>query len=320
MKLTCPTCKQHLECEDAMAGMRVQCPACQGELDIPALDAQASLRSSVQAAVGGAGERTVSAMMRERGLEGGVELVTVEPGATGTPERGDDKLVAGLAPAEGRRYEIGAVVAQGGMGAILAAREVNLRRTVAMKVMLNPVAAESHEVMRFIEEAQVTGQLQHPGIVPVHELGVGSDGQVYYTMGFVKGQTLKAILKGIAEGDKPLVDHYPLARLLTVFQKICDAIGFAHSKRVIHRDLKPENVMVGEHGEVLVMDWGLAKVLPRKQEKKMRLRRKSAAPVAPLAHPESAYLVESVRQDEGRDDFKTMSGMVMGTPGYMAPE
>ena len=151
-----------------------------------------------------------------------------------------------------RRYAIGKIVARGGQGAILDALETTTQRTVAMKVMLE--GQEEVDVLRFIEEAQVTAQLEHPNIVPVHELGVDEREQLYYTMKFVRGITLKKVLELMAQGMEATVKKYPLPALLTIFQKVCDAMAFSHSKGVIHRDLKPENVMLGDYGEVLVMD------------------------------------------------------------------
>jgi len=131
-------------------------------------------------------------------------------------------------------------------------------------------------------------------------------------MKFVKGRTLKDVLKGIAANDTATVKDFPLSRLLTIFQKVCDAVAYAHSRRVIHRDLKPENIMVGAFGEVLVMDWGLAKILPKRSAKRIAHGAKRTEPKAP------AYHVESARQEDGTE--KTMSGAILGTPGYMAPE
>ena len=200
----------------------------------------------------------------------------------------------------GGKYELGRVVAQGGMGAILDAKEATIDRRVAMKVMLD--GGSPADLLRFISEAKVTGQLEHPNIVPVHELGVDAKEQVFYTMKFVRGITLKKVLDLLAEGQPGTVEKYPLGQLLTVFQKVCDAIAFAHSKQVIHRDLKPENIMIGDFGEVLVMDWGLAKVLD------------------PTRGAEGArsLIRTGVRQELA--DAETQSGHVMGTPQYMAPE
>jgi len=218
--------------------------------------------------------------------------------------------------AEGRKYEVGDVVAKGGMGAILSAKDVNIRRTVAMKVMLNPREVAEPQIVRFIEEAQVTGQLEHPSIVPVYELGMDASGNVFYTMKFVRGTTLKDVINGISEGDQRVIDQYPLPRLLNVFLRTCDALAFAHAKNVVHRDLKPENVMVGEYGEVLVMDWGLAKVLAKSP----------GGPLAPAAVPDDdlalqqSAAIESLRDDETGDSLRTLDGQVMGTPRFMAPE
>ena len=212
-----------------------------------------------------------------------------------------------LLPAEWRgeqKYEIGRLIAEGGMGAILEARERTVGRTVAMKVML--CAPTDTHLARFIEEAQVTGQLEHPNIVPVHELGVDECEQLFYTMKYVRGVTLKEVLAGLRSGDRETVRQYPLAGLLTVFQKICDAVAFAHSRRVIHRDLKPENIMLGSYGEVLVMDWGLTKVFPADR---------------PASEPAAGNLrstVISVRGGGGTS--ATLAGTLVGTPHFMSPE
>jgi WD40 repeat protein/tRNA A-37 threonylcarbamoyl transferase component Bud32 len=198
------------------------------------------------------------------------------------------------------RYEPGAEIAKGGMGAILAARQPAIRREVALKVMLRNASA--HDRLRFIEEAQITGQLEHPNIVPVHDLALNEHGQPYYTMKLVKGSTLRDVLKLLTAGDPATIAKYSLAALVTTFQKICDAVAFAHARGVIHRDLKPANIMVGEFGEVLVMDWGLAKVL-----------RPEHSPMT------GTPTVSSAREDQ-RDVFATLDGAVMGTPHYMSPE
>ena len=147
------------------------------------------------------------------------------------------------------------------MGAVLDARDNKLGRSVAMKVMLHRNASEE-EQQRFLQEARVLGQLAHPNIVPVHDVGTDEQGRLFYTMKLVQGVTLHEVLGRLKAGDKDTLAKYPLNTLLTCFQKICDAVAFAHSRGIIHRDLKPQNIMVGEFGEVLVMDWGLAKILP----------------------------------------------------------
>lgn len=169
-----------------------------------------------------------------------------------------------------------------------------------MKVMLGD--GDAKDTLRFIEEAQVTAQLEHPNIVPVHELGLDAQGRPFYTMKRVAGTTLKDVLERLKAGDAAAIARYSLATLLTDFQKACDAIAFAHSRGVIHRDLKPANIMLGDFGEVLVMDWGLAKVLRRESEP-------------------AAATVSSARADDiGTDASRTLAGSIMGTPHYMSPE
>jgi pSer/pThr/pTyr-binding forkhead associated (FHA) protein len=199
-----------------------------------------------------------------------------------------------------KKYDIGGVVARGGMGAILDAREATTERTIAMKVMLD--GSDADALLRFLNEAKITAQLEHPNIVPVHELSVDENGQPYYTMKMVKGVTLKKVLAQLAAGEgisnqrsvispvsgggssddcSPMTD-YSLPALLTIFQKVCDALAFAHSKGIIHRDLKPENIMLGDYGEVLVMDWGLAKRTRKAERGKRRppLRPRTSTPSA----------------------------------------
>jgi len=346
MKFPCPHCGQGLEAGDSLSGETLQCPSCSGEIIVPAAEtpptpdeptltdarqppdaedpASGPTITGVQHTADSEIDResmTITQFMAEKEMEGGVQLDESDSGSS---------AASILSSEQGRKYKLGDVVASGGMGAILDARDLNIRRSVAMKVLLDPNQAQNQDVLRFIEEAQITGQLEHPSVVPVHELGVDTSGNVFYTMKFVRGRTLQDIIAGIADGDSDTIDEYGLIRLLTVFQKTCDAMAFAHSKRVIHRDLKPENIMVGEYGEVQVMDWGLAKVLPRKKRKKYIIKKKSVvsgqlsvAKKQEQRTTDDGQLtdrVESVREDAGDSVFKTMSGAVMGTPRFMAPE
>ncbi len=207
------------------------------------------------------------------------------------------------APAErGDRYQLFGEIARGGMGAVLKGRDPDLGRDLAVKVLL-----ESHEdkpelLRRFVEEAQIGGQLQHPGIVPVYELGTFADRRPYFTMKLVKGRTLSALL---AERPSPAHD---LPRFLSIFEAICQTVAYAHARGVIHRDLKPSNVMVGSFGEVQVMDWGLAKVL----------KEGGVADESPDQPAPEESLVATVRSGSNVDD--SQAGSVLGTPAYMAPE
>jgi len=196
----------------------------------------------------------------------------------------------------GRRYEIGRIVNQGGMGAILEARQSGIQRTVAMKVMLGEASEET--MARFIEEARITGQLEHPNIVPVHEIGVDEQQQLFYTMKFVNGEALHDTLVRVKKREPEALRLFSLAELLNVFQKVCDAVAFAHSRGVIHRDLKPGNVMIGEFGEALVVDWGLAKQLSDASED----RKPSSDAGGHCRGPQ------------------TLNGSLIGTPSFMSPE
>ncbi len=207
---------------------------------------------------------------------------------------------------EGRKYKVITTINRGGMGVILQARDLRIRRTVAMKVMNSKHQFSRENALRFIDEAQLTGQLEHPNIVPVYELGIDEQGEMFYTMKFVKGITLDDVLRGIRSGRQKTIETYPLSALLTVFQKVCDAVAFAHSKGVVHRDLKPENIMIGAFGEVLVLDWGLAKNLTG--------GRRDARPEGA---PEAAAM--NTRPDDLRG-FETMHGLIVGTPPYISPE
>jgi hypothetical protein len=181
------------------------------------------------------------------------------------------------------------------MGQIYFGEDQQLKRNVAVKVSS---VSEAGEDPRFSKEAEVLAQLAHPNIVPIHNIGVDAQGRPFYSMKLVKGRTLQAVLNQIRDVDAATVKDYPRATLLTIFRKVCDAMMFAHSKGILHRDLKPENIMVGEYGEVLVMDWGLAKVLGEREEQGS----------------------SSSKVNDTGDYGMTMEGEVMGTPQYMSPE
>jgi serine/threonine-protein kinase len=196
------------------------------------------------------------------------------------------------------RYELGQVIGRGGMGEVLRARDPQLGRELAVKILRGDGYRHPELLRRFVEEAQVCSQLQHPAIVPVHDLGTLPDGRPFFAMKLVKGRTLAALLR---ERGGPADD---LPRYLAIFEQVCQAVGYAHSRGVIHRDLKPANVMVGNFGEVQVMDWGLAKVL-RPQDG------------APAGEEEPASVIRTIRS-AAADASRV--GQAMGTPAYMAPE
>jgi len=152
------------------------------------------------------------------------------------------------------RYELEHEIARGGMGRVYRVRDRQLGRALAMKV-LDPRDVDEHLLARFLEEARLTSQLDHPGIVPVHDVGELEDGRVFYTMPLVAGQTLAEVLERMRAGT----EGWTRTRVLHALLKACEALSYAHARGVVHRDLKPANLMIGPHGEVLVMDWGLAR-------------------------------------------------------------
>jgi len=202
----------------------------------------------------------------------------------------------------GTRYRLLERIARGGMGVVYAAEDENLQRRVALKVLDVP-GSDGDLANRLIREARVLAALEHPGIVPVHDVGTLADGRVFYTMKFVEGRRL----------DKYIESVISIPDRLRLFLRICDAVAFAHARGVLHRDLKPANVMVGPFGEVLVMDWGLAKIL-----------RPADSDASRVADPE-ATIFEKPNQPATSGDVTQISavtghGTVMGTPGYMSPE
>ena len=204
---------------------------------------------------------------------------------------------------ESIRYQLLGEIARGGMGAVLKGRDIDLGRDLAIKVLLEKHREHPEMVRRFVEEAQIGGQLQHPGIVPVHELGRFPDGRLFIAMKLIKGRTLAALLE---VRNDPVEDR---GRFLGIFEQVCQTIAYAHARGVIHRDLKPSNVMVGTFGEVQVMDWGLAKVLEDggiADEGKARRTRNDSG------------VVRTLRTGSNADESR--AGSVLGTPAYMSPE
>jgi serine/threonine protein kinase len=190
----------------------------------------------------------------------------------------------------GTRYRVVRRIGSGGMGAVYLSEDAVLGRRVALKILDLPDGS-GELAARLLREAQILARLEHPGIVPVHDAGTLSDGRVFYAMKFVEGQRLDRLIEGMGA----------LSDRLRVFQRICEAVAFAHARGILHRDLKPENIMIGPFGEVLVMDWGIAKILHQPAE----------SPTGPDVEPQPA---------PARRGVKTAHGTILGTPGYMAPE
>jgi serine/threonine protein kinase len=217
------------------------------------------------------------------------------------------------------RYEFEGEVDRGGMGAIFKIHDRHLNRHLAMKVLLERQPPRddfehqlAHQLLgRFLEEAQVTSQLDHPGVVPVHELGLDQNGKVFFTMRLVKGRTASAVFRDAHHGEA----DWTVTRALEVILKVCDTMAYAHDKGVLHRDLKPSNVMVGRFGEVYVMDWGLAKVVGQKDQHDLRIQPEQANTIS---HVDSARKRDA--DTDGGSSVVSMDGQKLGTPSYMPPE
>ena len=202
------------------------------------------------------------------------------------------------------RYQRRELLGEGGMGQVHLCQDAVFGREVALKMMLPELEGQPSIRARFLREARVQGQLEHPGIVPVHEIGVSPDGATYFTMKRVRGMTLASVLEALAAEDAETEARFTLRKLLAAFVSVCLAVDFAHGRGVLHRDLKPGNIMLGAYGEVSVLDWGLAK--PDSEPASMgpsSLPRVSDASLGAL--PVEAH---------------TELGALLGTPGYMAPE
>ncbi|HWN41404.1 MAG TPA: serine/threonine-protein kinase [Thermoanaerobaculia bacterium] len=223
------------------------------------------------------------------------------------------KEVASEPDLAGTPYEIAGTIGQGGMGTVYLARDRDLDREVALKV----VQLHQEDTERMLREARILARLEHPGIVPVHDVGVLPDGRAWYVMKRVRGSRLDEHARSLSLPDR-----------LRAFERICEAVAFAHAHGVIHRDLKPENVMVGPFGEVLVMDWGVAKLGPHPP---------APSPASPTPSPGEGETEKAGKAGGGRGRpspgegdgeagegsgvrAPTLHGTILGTPGYMAPE
>ncbi len=201
------------------------------------------------------------------------------------------------------RYRLTGEIARGGVGAVYRAHDVDLGRDVAFKVILDAHRTKPELLRRFVEEAQIGGQLHHPGVCAVHEMGLFADDRPFFTMKLVKGRTLSELL---SERRDPAVERQ---RFLGIFLQVAQTLAYAHARGVIHRDLKPSNIMVGSFGEVQVMDWGLAKVLARGGAQEDRRATTTAEPPS---------VIRTLRS--GSTGSESLAGSVLGTPAYMAPE
>jgi len=188
--------------------------------------------------------------------------------------------------------------AKGGMKQVFKVDDLRTRRPVALAALRDESTVSSENIGRFLREARITAALEHPNIVPIYDIGMDEVGKPFFTMKFLKDQSLKKILKELAKQNPIYTKKYTFTVLLDIFMKICDAVGFAHSCKIIHLDLKPENIMIGDYGEVYVCDWGLAKLLGSVDED----------------------ITGTRKLDPTELNSYTLSGVIKGTPGFMAPE
>jgi serine/threonine-protein kinase len=248
--------------------------------------------------------------------QAGAAAGSTEPEGEG-PDRGSTFTV-GVASDQSQRFRVLRLHAKGGLGAVFVALDQELHREVALKQILENRADEERSRARFLLEAEITGGLEHPGIVPVYGLGTDVDGRPYYAMRLIRGDSLKEVIEhfhrcvGPSPGLRPPSPSgrgtgevhsrdLELRKLLRRFLDVCNTVEYAHSRGVLHRDLKPANVIVGKHGETLVVDWGLAKRLSSSDSEAPGNER----PLLPSSASGSA---------------ETLPGSALGTPAYMSPE
>src|SRR3954453_18749263 len=224
---------------------------------------------------------------------------------------GDDpdrtaSLSVGPPTSDGQRFRILRPHARGGLGAVFVALDSELNREVALKQILDRHADDPDSRARFLLEAEVTGRLEHPRVVPVYGLGCDAEGRPFYAMRLVKGQSLKEAVEHFhaagGAGD-PRRWNLELRRLLGRFVAVCNVVAYAHSRGVLHRDLKPANILLGPYGETLVVDWGLAKVVGRGE-----------------AAARSGAVEATLQPGSGSGSSETLPGTALGTPAYMSPE
>ncbi|MEK7485088.1 MAG: serine/threonine-protein kinase, partial [Planctomycetota bacterium] len=216
------------------------------------------------------------------------------------------------------RYKILKVLGEGGMGVVQLAYDQALQREIALKRIkskaLNSLSKSQQELLwRFQREASISAMLEHPNIVPLYDVQKHSNGEMFFTMRKIEGKTLREILGRKRQNPQ----EYEEVELLSIFLKVCDAMAYAHSKGVIHRDLKPDNVMIGQFGEVYVMDWGIAKILKDNQQEIIDPATKNLEDVK-IVKKTPQKLIDSIETESLEEGYKTVGGI--GTEGYLAPE
>ncbi|MGO9464371.1 MAG: protein kinase domain-containing protein [Isosphaeraceae bacterium] len=287
--------QEHVPLLEALVDTHLKVHGGDAERSIAALDINRSTRESLAAAA-----PAVEASIAQ------IRTSTIED-SDGDADR-TTNYAAGSSAADGARFRILRPHASGGLGAVFIAFDAALNREVALKQILPKLADEPESRRRFLIEAEITGGLEHPGIVPVYGLGTDESGRPYYAMRFIKGDSLKEAIERFRADATLKKDagrrSLELRSLLRRFTDVCNTIEYAHSRRVLHRDVKPANVIVGKHGETLVIDWGLAKSIGGKAE----------------ARADRAGDERSLMPSSGSGSAETLPGSALGTPAYMSPE
>ncbi len=233
------------------------------------------------------------------------------------------------------RLQLLGELGRGGMGRVLEAHDPDLGRSVAVKIVLDPATTSPAQLQRFFAEARITSRLEHPNIIPVYDMGRTGDGLAWFVMRKVEGRSLAAVLRALAAGDAETRRDWSQRRLLSAFVQVCNAVAFAHDRGVLHRDLKPSNVMLGRFGQVLVLDWGVARALGDDDEEVLREVADEETTLAGFSLGPTAQVLAEVVPDDDRDRSlppssldpearltitRSIDGSTIGTPGYMAPE
>ena len=235
--------------------------------------------------------------------EESIPTMTMNVGAQ-TIESELDEHIENLTPKPSGKYKFMRSIGFGGMKAIIQVGDKDTTRKIAMAIIPDFDERPKVDVNRFIREARITARLEHPNIVPIHDIGTDVNGSPYFTMKYLRGHSLAVVLKKLNNGDQEALAKYTLPRLLRTFVKVANAMAFAHSKQIIHLDLKPENIHLGEFGEVLVLDWGLAKFIGKEDDFEEA-----------IDTPDKFDKI-----NEETQSMMTLDGVAKGTPGYMAPE
>jgi serine/threonine-protein kinase len=282
---------EHRPLLDALAEAHLKLHGGDPEKSLAALDLNQSTRESLAAAGGQLVEATLAHVGSGSASNGGPD--------------GTLSYQVGTTTAGGQRFRVLRPHARGGLGAVFVALDGELNREVALKQILDNYANDPTSRTRFVLEAEITGGLEHPGIVPVYGLGADGDGRPFYAMRFIRGDSLKEAIERFHADASLKADpgrrSLALRKLLRRFTDVCNAIEYAHSRGVLHRDIKPGNVIVGKHGETLVVDWGLAKAVGK-------------------ADPDALTDERPLTPSSASGTAETLPGSALGTPAYMSPE